>query len=243
MSVVSLVTGAGSGIGAATCRVLAERGDRVVCVDIDADSAQRTADEVDGSIAVGADVTDAADLERAVTTVVEQLGGIHNVVTCAGIEIGGHALDVEPETFRRILDVNVTGSFLTAQAAARAMRDASHGGSIVLIGSLNSQAALPGASAYVASKGGVLMLGKALALDFAPHGIRVNIIGPGVTDTPMSAATLADPERSAIFLDRIPLGRAADPAEIGRAAAFLTSADASYITGAFLPVDGGWLAK
>jgi NAD(P)-dependent dehydrogenase (short-subunit alcohol dehydrogenase family) len=243
MSVVSLVTGAGSGIGAATCRVLAERGDRVVCVDIDRNAAQRTADALEGAIAAGADVTDAADLERVVATGVEQLGGINNVVTCAGIEIGGHALDVEPSRFRQIIDVNLTGSFLTAQACARAMRTAGHGGSIVLIGSLNSQAALPGASAYVASKGGVLMLGKALALDLAPLGIRVNIIGPGVTDTPMSAATLADPEKSAVFLDRIPLGRAADPAEIGRAAAFLTSDDASYITGAFLPVDGGWLAR
>ncbi len=243
MNVVSLVTGAGSGIGAATCRVLAERGDRIACVDIDAAAAERTAEELEDAIAVGADVTDAVDLERVVATTVEQLGGLHNVVTCAGIEIGGHALDVEPDTFRRILDVNLTGSFLTAQAAARAMRDAGHGGSIVLIGSLNSQAALPGASAYVASKGGVLMLGKALALDLAALDIRVNIIGPGVTDTPMSAATLADPERSATFLSRIPLGRAANPAEIGRAAAFLTSDDASYITGAFLPVDGGWLAR
>jgi NAD(P)-dependent dehydrogenase (short-subunit alcohol dehydrogenase family) len=223
--------------------VLARRGDRVVCVDIDAEAAQRTADQLEGAIALGADVTDAADLEQMVATAVARLGGLHNAVTCAGIEIGGHALDVEAETFRRIIDVNLTGSFLTAQAAARAMRDADHGGSIVLIGSLNSQAALPGASAYVASKGGVLMLGKALALDLAPHGIRVNIIGPGVTDTPMSAATLADPDKSAVFLERIPLGRAADPAEIGRAAAFLTSEDASYVTGAFLPVDGGWLAR
>lgn len=242
MSVVSLVTGGGSGIGAATCRVLAERGDRIVCVDIDADAARRTAAGLDEAIAVGADVTDASDLERVVTTAVAQLGAIHNAVTCAGIEIGGHALDVDAATFRRIVDVNLTGSFLTAQAAARSMRDSGTGGSIVLIGSLNSQAALPGASAYVASKGGVLMLGKALALDLAPHGIRVNVIGPGVTDTPMSADTLADPERSAAFLDRIPLGRPADPAEIGRAAAFLTSNYASYVTGAFLPVDGGWLA-
>ena len=243
MSVVSLVTGAGSGIGAATCGVLATRGDRVVCVDIDAEGAQRTAEALDGAIAIASDVTDAADLERTIDKAVADLGGMHNVITCAGIEIGGQALDIDPDTFRRIIDVNLTGSFLTAQAAARAMREAGHGGSIVMIGSLNSQAALPNASAYCASKGGVLMLGKALALDLAPLGIRVNVIGPGVTDTPMSAATLADPERSEVFLARIPLRRPADPTEIGRAAAFLTSDDASYITGAFLPVDGGWLAR
>jgi NAD(P)-dependent dehydrogenase (short-subunit alcohol dehydrogenase family) len=239
---ISLVTGAGSGIGAATCAVLAARGDAVVCVDLDGPAAQRTAGEMDGAIAVAADVTVPTDVERAVAAAVDQLGGLHNVITCAGIEIGGHALDVDPELFRKIVDVNLTGSFVTAQVAARAMRDAGHGGSIVLIGSINSQMALPSASAYCASKGGVAMLGKALAVDLAPLGIRVNVIGPGVTDTPMSAATLADPERSAVFLDRIPLHRPADPAEIGRAAAFLTSDDASYVTGAFLPVDGGWLA-
>lgn len=243
MSIVSLVTGAGSGIGAATCKVLAERGDRVVAVDIDLDAAEHTARALEGAIAIGADVTNPEHLERVVATAIDQLGGLHNTVTCAGIEIGGPALDIEPGTFRRVIDVNLTGTFLTAQAAARGMRDTATGGSIVLIGSLNSQAALPAASAYVASKGGVLMLGKALALDLAPFGIRVNIIGPGVTDTPMSAASLADPARSAMFRERIPLGRPADPAEIGRAAAFLTSADASYITGAFLPVDGGWLAR
>lgn len=239
---VSLVTGAGSGIGAATCRVLAGRGDRVVCVDIDEAAAARTAAALDRAIAVAADVTDVADLDRVVAAAVDQLGGLNNVVTCAGIELGGHALDVGPETFRKIIDVNLTGSFLTAQAAARAMRDAGHGGSIVLVGSINSQMALPSASAYCASKGGVLMLAKALALDLAPLGIRVNVIGPGVTDTPMSATTLADPERSAALLGRIPLRRPANPAEIGQAAAFLTSDDANYVTGAFLPVDGGWLA-
>lgn len=106
------------------------------------------------------------------------------------------------------------------QAAARAMRDLGHGGSAVLIGSINSQMALPGASAYCASKGGVLMLGRALAVDLAPLGIRVNVVGPGVTDTPMSAATLADPERTAAFMARIPIGRPADPVEIARVIAF-----------------------
>ena len=243
MAAVSLVTGAGSGIGAATCNVLAARGDRVACLDRDGETAERTASRLDGAVAIAADVTDASELEHAVASIIDRFDGLDNVVTCAGIEIGGQALEVDADTFRRIVDVNLTGTFLTAQAAARAMRDAGHGGSIVLIGSLNSKAALPNASAYCASKGGVLMLGKALALDLAPLGIRVNVVGPGVTDTPMSAATLADPERSADFLGRIPLQRPADPTEIGRAAAFLTSDDASYITGAFLPVDGGWLAR
>ena len=239
---VSIVTGAASGIGAATAGALAGRGDHVVCVDLDEAGAVRTADQLDGAIGIGADVTVADDCEQMVAAALDHWGDIDAAVACAGIEIGGSALDIDPATFRRVVDVNLTGSFLTAQAAARAMRSRGHGGAIVLIGSINSHMALPGAAAYCASKGGVHMLGKALAVDLAPFGIRVNVVGPGVTDTPMSADTLADPDRSARFLGRIPLGRAADPDEIAAAVSFLTSDVSSYVTGAFLPVDGGWLA-
>ena len=239
---VSIVTGAASGIGAATAGILARRGDHVVCVDLDEAGAVRTADQLDRAIGVGADVTMAEDCERMVAAALEQFGGIDAAVACAGIEIGGPALDIDPAMFRRVVDVNLTGSFLTAQAAARAMRSRGHGGAIVLIGSINSHMALPGAAAYCASKGGVRMLGKALAVDLAPYSIRVNVVGPGVTDTPMSAETLADPDRSARFVSRIPLGRAAAPDEIGAAVSFLTSEASSYVTGAFLTVDGGWLA-
>jgi NAD(P)-dependent dehydrogenase (short-subunit alcohol dehydrogenase family) len=237
---VSLVTGAGSGIGAATAAVLGERGDRVVCADVDEAAARHVAASLPDATAVSADVADEDACDRMVATAVEFGGGLDAVVACAGIERGGKAIDLDAATFRRVVDVNLTGSFLTAQRAARAM--VGRGGSIVLIGSINSQMALPGGAAYAGSKGGVLMLGRALAVDLAEHGIRVNVIEPGVTDTPMSADTLADPERRARFLARIPLGRAADPREIARAAAFLTSEASSYVTGAFLPVDGGWLA-
>lgn len=237
---VSLVTGAGSGIGAATAAVLAERGDRVVCADLDGAAATRVAASLPDAIAVQVDVTDGDACDRMIEAAVTFGGHLDAVVACAGIEAGADALDLDAAAFRQVVDVNLTGSFLTAQRAARVMTG--RGGSIVLIGSINSQMALPGAAAYVASKGGVLMLGRALAIDLAVHGIRVNVIGPGVTDTPMSATSLADPERRARFMGRIPLRRPADPREIGRAAAFLTSEAASYITGAFLPVDGGWLA-
>jgi len=239
---VTVVTGAGSGIGAATARVVAARGDHVVCVDLDAERVNATANAIDNAVAVVADVTSAEDCDRMVQTALDHFNDIHNLVTCAGIEMGGSAFDIDVTMFRMIVDVNLTGSFLCAQRVGRAIRDTGHGGSIVLIGSINSQMSFPGSTAYAASKGGVLMLGKGLALDFAPHNIRVNIIGPGVTDTPMSAATLADPDRSRGVLGRIPLGRPAEPTEIANAAAFLTSDDASYVTGAFLPVDGGWLA-
>lgn len=240
---VSLVTGAGSGIGAAVAKILSERGDRVVCADIDDDAAHRVASRLSEATAVRVDVADAASSEAMVAEAIAAYGRLDATVACAGIEVGGDTFEFDAAMFRRIIDVNLTGSFLTAQHAARAMREHGDGGSIVLIGSINSQMALPGAAAYCASKGGVRMLGAALAVDFAEHGVRVNVIGPGVTDTPMSAVSLADPEKRAQLMARIPMDRPASPDEIASAIAFLTSASASYVTGVFLPVDGGWLAR
>lgn len=239
---VSLVTGAGSGIGAATAAVLAERGDRVVCVDLDGAAAERVAAGLDGAGALQLDVRDAAATDAAVAGIVERHGRLDVAVACAGIELGGPAHELDPAVFARVVDVNLNGSFLTAQAAARVMIAGGGGGRIVLIGSVNSTVALPAQAAYVASKGGVLLLGRALAVDWAPFGITVNVVGPGVTDTPLSAASLADPERRAWLLGKIPFGRVAQPREIAKVVAFLASDAAAYVTGAYLPVDGGWLA-
>lgn len=239
---VALVTGAGSGIGASVAERLAARGDRVVCADVDGDKAAEVADRIGNSIAVAADVTDPARCDAMVRAAVERFGGLDTAVTCAGVEIGGDSIDFDVATFRRIVDVNLTGSFLTAQRAAQAMVDQGNGGAIVLIGSINSKVVLPGTAAYASSKGGVLLLGQALAVDYARHGIRVNTVGPGVTDTPMSADSLANPPRRAKLMARTPLGRPAHPREIAEVVAFLTSDGASFMTGAFVPVDGGWLA-
>jgi NAD(P)-dependent dehydrogenase (short-subunit alcohol dehydrogenase family) len=239
---VSLVTGAGSGIGAAVATALAARGDRVVCADLDGEAAKRVADGLEGAAAVRLDVRDAAATDAAVAEVLERHGRLDVAVACAGIELVGPAHELDPSVFARVVDVNLNGSFLTATATARAMIDRGAGGRIVLIGSINSTVALPAQAAYVASKGGVLMLGRALAVDWAPHGITVNVVGPGITDTPLSAASLGDPERRAWLLAKVPLGRPAAPSEIASVVAFLTSDGASYMTGAYVPVDGGWLA-
>jgi NAD(P)-dependent dehydrogenase (short-subunit alcohol dehydrogenase family) len=146
------------------------------------------------------------------------------------------------DVWRRVIDVNLSGTFWCARAAGRAMIASDNGGQIVLIGSINSRIALPGQAAYCSSKGGVAMLGAALAVDWAARGITVNTVGPGVVDTPMSAKSLADPAGRAMLMSRTPLGRPAAPEEIAAVVAFLTSPEASYITGAYIPVDGGWLA-
>ncbi len=240
---VALVTGAGSGIGAAVARRLSGRGDQVVCVDVDGDRAAQVAAEIEGSMSLAVDVTDETQCDAMVSATLDRFGDLDCVVTCAGIEVGGDSMTFDIDTFRRVVEVNLTGSFLTARAGAKAMMNKGHGGTIVLIGSINSKVVLPGTAAYASSKGGVLLLGQALAVDFARHGIRVNVVGPGVTDTPMSADSLAHPERRAKLMGRTPLNRPAHPDEIAKAVEFLTSDGSSFMTGAFIPVDGGWLAQ
>ena len=239
---VAIVTGAGSGIGAATAIALSDRGDRVVCADLMLDAAKQTASTLRDAIAVEVDVSNGTSCDQMVEQAMKRFGEVNSIVTCAGIEKHGAGHEFSEEDFDRIIDVNLKGTWLSARSAAKAMIEAGKGGTVVMIGSINSIVANPGASAYCASKGGVLMLGKTLALDWAPFGIRVNIVGPGVVDTPMSARSLADPEKRAKMMEKTPLGRPAPPAEIASVIAFLTSAASSFMTGAYVPVDGGTLA-
>lgn len=238
---VSLVTGAGSGIGECVARTLANRGDVVVCADRDAEGAARVAAALGGT-AVTVDVTEDGAGDRAVDAAVAAHGRLDVVVTCAGIEVSGPAEEMSVDTMGRVLDVNVLGSFDVSAAACRQFVRQGGGGRVVLIGSVNSMVALPGQAAYAASKGAVLTLGRALAVDWAQHQVTVNVVGPGVTDTAMSAESLGDPERRAAMMRRIPMRRPAQPGEIAEVVAFLASDRASYVTGAYVPVDGGWLA-
>jgi len=239
---VAIVTGAGSGIGAATARTLSARGDKVVCADVRLETAEETASGLQDGLAVEVDVSSSDSCERMVDEAVKRFGDVTSIVTCAGIEKHGAGHEFAEEDFDRIIDVNLKGTWLSARSAVRAMIRAAHGGTVVMIGSINSIVANPGASAYCASKGGVLMLGRTLALDWAPHGVRVNIVGPGVVNTPMSARSLADPEKRAKMMEKTPLGRPAPPEEIASVIAFLTSDASAFMTGAYVPVDGGTLA-
>lgn len=240
-STITVVTGAASGIGAACVRRLAERGDTVVGVDraADVDTLVRQAG---GALGVVADVSSSAACEDSVAQAVNEFGRVDHLVSAAGIEITAPAHEMDDETWSRVQRVNVDGSFFMARAVGRHLIAAGRTGSIVLIGSINSMMAMPGQVAYVASKGAVLQLGRGLAVDWGRHGIRVNVVGPGVIDTPLNAQSFADPTRIAYYAGRAALGRHGQPIEVASVVEFLTSPAASYMTGAFVAVDGGWLA-
>ncbi|WP_159501261.1 SDR family NAD(P)-dependent oxidoreductase [Microbacterium sp. 18062] len=244
MSGAALVTGAGAGIGRATALRLAESGWAVACVDRDPDAADATARfiaEQGGRASThGADVSDADAIDAAVRDATSRLGALTGCVACAGIELTGPAHELSADTVRRVVEVNLLGAFFTAAAVARPAIEEGTTASIVLVASVNGRTAFPGQSAYTASKGGVIALATALAVDWAAHGIRVNAVAPGVTDTSMSASSLGDDTKRRTLLARVPLGRPAQPEEIADATVFLLSRAASYITGQTLNVDGGW---
>ena len=219
------ITGGASGIGAAIG--VAARG--AVWVTSLAD---RMPDEGCTTL----DVTDAT----AVAEWIGALDGLQGLVCSAGISAATPLLDTPPELFRRILDVNVTGSFLAAQAAARAMVAGGQGGSIVLLASVSGLRGVEGRVAYGASKAAVINMAQVMAMDLAPHGIRVNAICPAPIETPMVAA-IHDAATRAQWLSRIPAARYGRVEEVAEAALFLLdSTRSSYITGHALPVDGGY---
>jgi gluconate 5-dehydrogenase len=238
---VTMVTGAASGIGRATALMLAERGHQVVCTDLP-DTEIHEMQDLTGGISITADVRIESEVDALFEGAIKKFGRIDGVVNCAGIEENFiDAREMSLEIFEQTMNTNVTGSFLIARAAGRLMVPQGSG-SIVLIGSILSAVGYGGNAAYTASKGAVLQLGKALAVDWSKYGVRVNVIGPGPVATPMSAESLQDPVKSAWMKERIPIGRPANPNEIAKACAFLLSDEASFVAGAFIPVDGGWLA-
>lgn len=235
-----IVTGAGSGIGRATAEVFGRNGWAVLCADLNETAAKEVAATIEGAAAVGLDVTDEQGCADAVRGA-QDLGELAAVVTCAGANGRARADEMPLAQFEHIMKVNVTGTFLIAKHAGAAMVEAGTRGSMALISSINGVHALAGQAGYATSKAAVLMLAKVLAVDWGPFGIRVNSIGPGLTDTPMAAGMLADEEKMRWAMDRIPLKRVADPVDIGEVAHFLCSDAARHVTGAFVPVDGGWL--
>ncbi|NJN94630.1 MAG: 3-oxoacyl-ACP reductase FabG [Anaerolineales bacterium] len=244
---VAIVTGAGSGNGRGIALRLAEEGAAVVVADVNESGAHETAALIEAAggqaLVVRADVSRREQIEAMVQATLERFGQVDILVNNAGVESMRPFLELPEAEWDRVMGVNLKGPFLCTQAVAREMAEAGRGGKIVNIASICSAIALVGEAHYIASKGGLLMLTKAMALDLAPYNINVNAVGPGVIETAMTANSLSSPARVEMFFNHIPLKRIGQPRDIANAVLFLASDEADYVTGTILYVDGGWLAQ
>ncbi|WP_421693984.1 SDR family NAD(P)-dependent oxidoreductase [Aestuariivirga sp.] len=239
---IAIVTGAARGIGLAIAERLAKDGATVVISDVLDQEGEAAAKEI-GASYLHCDVSRAAEVTALVSAVAAKHGAVDILVNNAGIAVGGDFLDISEADFDRVIGINLKGSFLMLQACARLMvKQAGAGrkpGAIVNMSSVNDTLAIPGIVTYCISKGGVSQLTRATSLALAPHGIRVNAIGPGTINTDMAKGVLADKAALNRAMSRTPLGRVGEPSEVASIAAFLVSDDASYVTGETIYVDGG----
>ncbi len=246
---VAVVTGAARGIGRACAERFAREGATVVVSDIDEGEGEACAEAIrqsGGEAAfIGCDAGEKLDIRNLVTATVDQHGSIDICVSNAGIVHGANFLELKEADFDRVLKVNLKGTFLLGQAAARRMvehvESGGKPGTIINMSSVNAVFAIPNQVPYTVSKGGVNQLTKVMALALAPYGIRVNAIGPGSIMTDMLKSVAGDAVAMHKIMSRTPLGRIGDPSEVASVAAFLASDDASYITGQTIYPDGGRL--
>ena len=246
---IAVITGGAKGIGLACAERLTADGATVVIADVEEEAGEAAAadlcDRDRDAIFVACDVSRKLDVRNLVSATLDAYGAIDILVNNAGIVAGGDFLDISEADFDRVLAVNLKGAFLVGQAVARQMVEQVNGGakpgSIINMSSVNAVFAIATQVPYTVSKGGMNQLTKVMALSLAPHGIRVNAIGPGSIMTDILKSVASDEEARKRILSRTPLGRIGKPAEIAAVAAFLASDDASYITGQTIYADGGRL--
>jgi meso-butanediol dehydrogenase / (S,S)-butanediol dehydrogenase / diacetyl reductase len=233
---VALITGGGSGIGAATARLMAGGGARIVIVDLNGDAAETVARETNG-IAFAADVSKRESVEAFVAETVAQFGRIDVLVNNAGVGCFGRTPDLDPAEWERVIAIDLHSVFYACRAAIPHMTKP--GGAIVNTASISGMGGDYGFTAYNAAKGAVINYTRALAVDHAREGIRVNALCPGLIATPLTAGAKLMPGLEAAWHDAIPMGRAGTPEEMAEVIAFLASDAASYMTGSIVVADGG----
>lgn len=254
---VYIVTGASKGIGLACAQRLVADGHKVVLADMDTENGMKAAADLSAdssrAIFVECDVSDPLHVHNLIAETLGAYGRIDGLINNAGIALKGGSLDLSVEDFDRVLSVNLRGAFLVSQAVVKYMvgeiesrddrsRLSERPYAIVNMSSINEQVAIPDYIAYTVSKGGMRQMTRAMSIELAPYGIRVNAIGPGSIKTDMLASVNADPAAMNKVLKRTPLGRPGHPDEIASVAAFLLSQESSYITGQTIYPDGGRLA-
>ncbi len=239
---VAIVTGATQGIGLACAQRLVREGARVMLVDIKPDGTDAALALGDAAAFFAADVSQKADVDAMVAATLARFGRIDILINNAGVTHAADFLELAEDDFDRVIRTNLKSMFLCGQAVAREMVKR-QSGCIINMSSVNSALAIPNQVPYVVSKGGINQLTKVMALSLAPHGIRVNGIAPGTILTELARkAVLASADARHTILSRTPLGRCGEPDEVAGVAAFLASADASYMTGETIFVDGGRMA-
>lgn len=239
-----LVTGAGSGIGQSTAMLLAEAGAMVTVADLDEKGAEETAGAIRKSggnaQAVKADVSSEVDVQAMIDRAVKEFGRLDGLCNAAGIAAAVKTIDeMSLDAFNRNLKVNLAGSFLCVKYGARAILGSSGEGSIVMVASTAALLGFAGAADYCAAKSGILGLTRSASCEYAPKGVRVNVVLPGSTKTPMFLKSMEEHGIEDYLLSTHPIGRFAEPSEIGTAIRFLLSSESSFMTGAVIPVDGG----
>lgn len=238
---VAIITGAGQGIGLEICRQLAANGACVLLNDIEKSLAEEAAHKIQKAhgqcIPFAGDASNITFIQKMVDEAVEQFGKLDIAVANAGITLFGDFFDYKPEDFSRVMNVNLSGSFFLAQAAARQMKEQQSGGSILFMSSVTGHQAHKNLAAYGMSKAALEMLAKTLVLELSPFHITVNAIAPGAT---MTERTAHDPDYEKTWSRITPLGKPASTRDIADAALFLISEKASHITGQSLVIDGGW---